>query len=104
MFHYILSMGANLTILVAFHFWIGISKPTRNKLHYIYRIVAEIEPLKIYSLSPLRQHKPPHVCSHILRGGTLLPFFCRTPFRNKSGTTDLDTVPDADEYLSPKDV
>ena len=46
----------------------------------IYRTVTKIEPLIIYPPSPLRQHKLPHVCSHILRGGTFLPLFCRTLF------------------------
>ena len=103
-FHYV-AIGAALTIMEAFHFWISISKSTRNNVaFFIYRIVAEIKPLKIYSPSPLRQYEPPHVCSQILRGGPFLPFFCRTLFRNKSGTTDLDTVSDTEEYLSSKDV
>ena len=51
------------------------------------------------SPSPLRHHQLPPVCSHILRGGTLLlspaeRFF----FRNKSDTTDLDTVPDTEKF------
>ena len=32
--------------------------------------------------SPLRHHQAPHVCSHILRGGMFLPFFC-TAFPKK---------------------
>ena len=44
---------------------------------------------KVYSPYPIRYHQSPHVCSHILRGGTSL--------LSPSGTTDLDTVPDAEE-------
>ena len=68
-FHYVLSMGAALTILGAFYFELVCQNQLETTLHRIYKIVAEIEPLKTYSPSPLRQHKPPHVCSHILRGG-----------------------------------
>ena len=101
-FHYVLSMGLLLRYWVRFIFGLVYQNQLKTTLHCIYRIVAKIEPLKIHSPSPLRKYKPPHVCSHILRGGTFLAFFCRTLFRNKSGTTDL--VPDADEYLSPKNV
>ena len=64
---------------------------------------AEGEPLNIYiyiyihSPSPLRYHQSPHVCSHILRGGTFLLFSCRALFRNKSGTTELDTGSNTEE-------
>ena len=51
----------------------------------------------IHSPSPLRYHQSPHVCSHILRGGTFLLFSCRALFRNKSGTTELDTGSNAEE-------
>ena len=51
----------------------------------------------IYSFSPLRYHQSPHVCSHILRGGRFLLFSCRALFRNKSGTTELDTGPNTEE-------
>ena len=44
-----------------------------------------------------RYHQSPHVCSHILRGGTFLLFSCRALFRNKSGTTELDTGPNTEE-------
>ena len=56
------------------HFIFGLvyQNQLETTLHCIYRIVAEIERLNIYSPSHLRQHKPPHVCSHILRGGLLL--------------------------------
>ena len=58
---------------------------------------AEVEPLKNIFLSPLRYHQSPHVCSHILRGGTFLLFSCRALFRNKSDTTELDTGPNTEE-------
>ena len=45
----------------------------------------------------LRYHQSPHICSHILRGGTFLLFSCRALFRNKSGTTELDTGPNTEE-------
>ena len=101
-FHYVARMGAACPIIGAFVLGL-VYQNQLETLHCIYRVAAEIEPLKIFSSSPLRQHKPPHVCSHILRGGTSHSF-CRTLFRNKSGTTDLDTVPDAEKYLSPKDI
>ena len=66
-------------------------------LRFIHRVATEIKPLKIYSPSPLRHHQTPHVGSHILRGGTFLPFFCRTLLKKKPDTTDLDTVPYANE-------
>ena len=49
-----------------------------------------------YSPSPLRHHQPPHVCSHILRGGTFL-LSPAERFSEISQVTDLDTVPDAEE-------
>ena len=55
-------MGAAFTIMGAFYFWIGISKSTRNNIAlHLQNCVAEIDPLKIYFRSPLRQHKPPDV-------------------------------------------
>ena len=71
-------------------------------LHCIYRVTVEVEPLKIYFPSPLRHHQSPHVCSHILRGGTFLLPPAERFSEIKSDTTDLDTVPDAEE-LSPQE-
>ena len=73
----------------------GIEPKTTS--HCIYRVQRKSNHSKIYSLSPLRYHQSPHVCSHILRGGTFLLFSCRALFRNKSGTTELDTGPNTEE-------
>ena len=63
----------------------------------IYRVQRKSNHSKIYSLSPLRYHQSPHICSHILRGGTFLLFSCRALVRNKSGTTEFDTGPNTEE-------
>ena len=87
-FYHVVSMGA------AFYDN-GVQPKTTS--HYIYRVQRKSNHSKIYSLSPIRYHQSPHVCSHILRGGTFLLFSCRALFRNKSGTTELDTGPNTKE-------
>ena len=76
-------------------FTIG-SQP-ETTLHCIYQVAVEVEPLKIYFPSPLKHHQSPHVCSHILRGGTFLLSPAERFSEIKLGTTYLDTVPDAEE-------
>ena len=71
-------------------------------LHCIYRVAVKVEPLKIYFPYPLRHHRSPHVCSHILRAETFLLSPAERFSEIKSDTTDLDTVPDAEE-LSPQE-
>ena len=71
--------------------------PFAGVVFCIYRVQRKSNHSKIYSLSPLRYHQSPHVCSHILRGGTFLLFSCRALVRNKSGTTELDTGPNTEE-------
>ena len=89
-FHHVVSIGAAFTIMNRSH--------PETTLHCIYRVTAEVEPLKIYSPSSLRHHQPPRVCSHIHTARrNVPPFSCRTLFQNKSGTTDFDTVSDAEE-------
>ena len=51
---------------------------------------------------PLRHHQSPHVCAHILRGGTFLLSPAERFSEIKSDTMDLDIVPDAEE-LSPQE-
>ena len=88
-FYHVVSMGA------AFYDN-GIQPKNNVTLHL--PSAAEVEPLKkICSPPPLRYHQSPHVFSHILRGGTFLLFSCRALFRNKSGTTELDTSPNTEE-------
>ena len=89
-FYHVVSMGA------AFYDN-GIQPQNNAKLHL--PSAAEVEPLKIYIYSPppLRYHQSPHVFSHILREETFLLFSCRALFRNKSGTTELDTGPNTEE-------
>ena len=67
---------------------IGFNPKTTS--HCIYRVQRKFpSPTKIPSIS---------ACfSHILRGGTFLLFSCRALFRNKSGTTELDTGPNTEE-------
>ena len=71
--------------------------PLAGVVFCIYRVQRKSNHSKIYSLSPLRYHQSPHICSHILRGGTFLLFSCRALVRNKSGTTELDTGPNTEE-------
>ena len=80
----------------------GIQPKTTS--HYIHRVQRKLTISKIYPLSPLiytyiyiRYHQSPHVCPHILRGGTFLLFSCRALVPNKSGRTELDTGPNTEE-------
>ena len=54
---------------------------------------------QIYSPSPLSHHNPPHARFYMLWRRTFL-LSCRTLFRNKSGTTNLDSDLDAEKYLA----
>ena len=92
-FYHVVSMGAA--------FYDNGIQP-KSTSHCLYRVQRKLNHSKkqyiyIYSPSPLRYHQSPHVCSHILRRGTFLLFSCRALFRNKSGTTELDTGPNTEE-------
>ena len=88
-------VSPNLVFFLCAFYDNGIKPKTTS--HCIYRMQRKSNHSKIYPLSRLRYHQSPHVCSHILRGGTFLLFSCRALFRNKSGTTELDTGPNTEE-------
>ena len=65
--------------------------------HCIYRVAVGLEPLKVYSPSPTKTSPiSARLLPHTARGN-VPPFSCRALFRNKSGTIDLDTVPNTEE-------
>ena len=68
----------------------------------MYRVAVEVEPLKNRTPFPTKTPSISARCSHILRGGTFLLSPAERFPEIKSGTTDLNTVPDAEE-LSPQE-
>ena len=91
------------TRLVLLHRFPLLFLPLAGCFFCIYRVQRKSNHPKIYSLFPLRYHQSPHVCSHILRGGTFLLFSCRAlsviSQVQRSGTRA--PIP---KNLSPKDV
>ena len=81
-------MGAAFTM-------IGVN-PKQRRIAFT-ELKSKLNRSKIEFPSPLRHHQSPHVCSHILRGVTFLLSPAEHFPEIKSGTTDLNTVPDAEE-------
>ena len=62
-FYHLVSMGAAFTIM-------GVDSKLRRIAFT--ELQSKLNRSKYIPLPPLRHHQPPHVCSHILRGGAFL--------------------------------
>ena len=72
---------------------VALHLPSAAEVDYLKNIFPFPTNIYIY----IRYHQSPHVCPHILRGGTFLLFSCRALVPNKSGRTELDTGPNTKE-------
>ena len=94
-------MGDAFTIVGEFHFGLVYQNQLQTTLHYIYRIVAEIELLKMDSPFPLRQHETSARLFSQAAKKTVPPLLLPNAFPKQ---VRYNGPPDAEEYLSPKDV
>ena len=93
-FYHVVSMGAAFTIM-------GVN-PKQRRIAFT-ELQSKLNRSKYIPLPPLRHHQSPHVCSHILRGGTFL-LSPAERFSERSQVQQTWTPSPTPKNLSAKDV